>query len=106
NRVYSIHDVINVLEELKTVSNSTVFWTQVIVGFEDERLTDFIESLKVIGKFDMAFIFTYSSDNPAKMSLRNYFLVYCKYVIALVYTLYNSISKACWEILFNKRYGS
>ncbi len=72
NRKYSPDRLIEIVKKLKRVSDKTMFWTQIIVGFPSEDEEDFLKSSSILDFFDIAYVFEYSDrEGTASSSLMN-----------------------------------
>lgn len=63
SRNYRIEDVIEFIKELKKRNPSLILRTHIITGYKDEKISDFIDTLKVIKYFDLVNTFLYSPGN-------------------------------------------
>ncbi len=103
NRFYDVKTIIDIMEKLKSVSPSTIFWTHVIVGFPGETLSDFQKTLAVMTNFDAVGVYRYSDRKGTECTEfenKNPNIVkYFKYFIASSFTKINSSLKIVRELI-------
>jgi len=107
NRNYDIHQVLGVLDRIKAISPSTVFLTQVIVGFPGETWTDFFKTLKAIRKFHGTNPFAYSDREGALSHTykdkKSKAVILIRYVLAISFSTINMFSKVFKDLVSHKK---
>ena len=60
NRHYDVAFVLELLQRLREVSPSTMFWTHFLVNHPTETWPEFLDTLRISSRFDMYYTFIYS----------------------------------------------